>query len=210
MKWCHRCQAAKPIAEFGVNRARRDGLTVYCIECGRAATAESRRKLRGDAVASLGGRCVECGYDKDSRALQFDHVNGDGHAERRPGGLGSGPKFLRAVIAGTLAGRVQLLCANCYAIKVFEANERGRNRQYQREIPTERIDRPSRRWTPEQRAAQAAKSAAMWADPERRAAIVAAQVEAGRDPAIREIRSRAGTKGMRSRWGDRAADTSPT
>lgn len=198
MKWCSRCKTSKPISDFGVNRGRKDGLTVYCIECGREANRVSRLKYRRLALSALGGKCTECGYDKDERALQFDHVHSDGKHDRTSG-LGSGAKFYRAIIDGTIDGRVQILCANCNQIKVWEADERT-GRQYTRQIPTERIDRPSRRWTPEQRELQSAKAKAMWDDPEKREALVAAQTEAGQDPELRAARSKAASKNMTRRW----------
>lgn len=33
-------------------------------------------------IKKLGGKCVHCGF-KDIRALQFDHINGDGYKEKR-------------------------------------------------------------------------------------------------------------------------------
>ena len=196
--WCSRCGTAKSISEFGVNRGRKDGLTVYCIACGNAASRASRLKLRGQALEALGGKCVECGYT-DLRALQFDHVNSDGNHERTSG-LGAGTKFLRAIIAGKVENRVQILCANCNQIKMWESEERIGRRVYTREVPTERIDRPNRRWTPEQRARQSEKSKAVWDDPERRAAQIAAQTAGGQSPDIRAIRSRAASEKMKRRW----------
>ncbi len=66
-------------------------------------------------------RCSICGYDKDVRALQIDHVDGGGSAELR-GGHGAGLAYYLRVLRDT-TGRYQLLCANCNKIKRYEKNE---------------------------------------------------------------------------------------
>jgi 5-methylcytosine-specific restriction endonuclease McrA len=91
-----------------------------------AWTAERKREQRLDerkqAIASLGGRCSACGYS-DWRALQFDHINNDGHLERRSGVAGGVSRYVvRRILKGDDAG-LQLLCANCHAIKTREAED---------------------------------------------------------------------------------------
>lgn len=72
-----------------------------------------RRRSRVNAIIMLGGKCRECGYD-DIRALQIDHINGDGHSERV-----SAPKMVRDIASGKYdKKKYQLLCANCNVIKV--------------------------------------------------------------------------------------------
>ena len=77
------------------------------------------------AVRALGGKCANCGY-KDRRALQIDHIHGDGAAERASGfGRGSVPFWRRVLDIGS--ARYQVLCANCNWIKRLENHEvRGR------------------------------------------------------------------------------------
>jgi hypothetical protein len=75
-----------------------------------------KRNLRIEAIRKLGGRCSRCGYS-DYRALQFDHVNGNGSSEST-----NTAAFLRKVVVG--AGKdFQLLCANCNSIKRCERGE---------------------------------------------------------------------------------------
>jgi hypothetical protein len=74
---------------------------------------EWARRLRKAVIAFLGGKCVRCGFD-DPRALQVDHVNGGGSAERK--------KYKNAktvIYRRVLNGKpgYQLLCANCNWIK---------------------------------------------------------------------------------------------
>lgn len=74
--------------------------------------------LRLAALAALGGRCKKCGFD-DHRALQIDHVDGDGAKERAEGRSPS--TFHKKVIADQTG--YQCLCANCNWIKRHENEE---------------------------------------------------------------------------------------
>jgi hypothetical protein len=46
LKKCPRCDEALPRSEFGVCRARKDGLNLYCKRCIRQKIAQSRQALR--------------------------------------------------------------------------------------------------------------------------------------------------------------------
>jgi hypothetical protein len=46
LKRCPRCEEALPLSEFGVCRARKDGLNLYCKRCIRQKIALSRQALR--------------------------------------------------------------------------------------------------------------------------------------------------------------------
>lgn len=84
------------------------------------AWARQRRFLRKQkVVALLGGQCARCGYKDHIEALQVDHIlptcrtraerfKTTGHVEYK--------KILDGVVS---IGDVQLLCANCHAIKTF-------------------------------------------------------------------------------------------
>lgn len=84
-------------------------------------SARSYNRARSAVLEVLGGVCVRCGFD-DPRALQIDHVNGGGKADRRCRGS---RKLYSAIVAGEPG--FQLLCANCNTIKRVENGEhRGR------------------------------------------------------------------------------------
>lgn len=74
--------------------------------------------IRLEIVQLLGGVCKKCGFS-DARALQIDHIQGGGNAERR-----DCPRypFLNKVLASIANGEnlYQLLCANCNWIKRME------------------------------------------------------------------------------------------
>jgi hypothetical protein len=46
LKRCPRCEESLPVSEFGVCRARKDGLNLYCKRCIRQKIALSRQALR--------------------------------------------------------------------------------------------------------------------------------------------------------------------
>lgn len=73
-----------------------------------------RKKLREQVIEFLGGKCAACGYDDHIMALQVDHINGDGKADRVKGALQSYRNMLKRGCEG-----VQVLCANCHAIKTW-------------------------------------------------------------------------------------------
>lgn len=74
------------------------------------------------AIALLGSKCKNCDF-RDARALQIDHVNGDGYIDRITNGMWS-MKLYRAIVNGIVdIKRYQLLCANCNWIKKYENNE---------------------------------------------------------------------------------------
>ncbi len=69
----------------------------------------------------LGGACVVCG-NTDVRVLEFDHINNNGkqHRERiwgNVGGGGTGTPFWVVAYPEEANEELQLLCANCHAIK---------------------------------------------------------------------------------------------
>src|SRR5207253_4969951 len=46
LKTCPRCEESLPLSEFGLCRARKDGLNLYCKRCIRQKIAQSRQALR--------------------------------------------------------------------------------------------------------------------------------------------------------------------
>ena len=52
-----------------------------------------------------------------------DHVNGDGHIDKRAYGGLSSAAYYKDVANQAQSGKYQLLCANCHAIKTYEQGE---------------------------------------------------------------------------------------
>lgn len=84
---------------------------------------DNLKKYRSKLIELLGGkRCVRCGYNKDERALQIDHINGGGIKERRKGYTYLIHK--KYVDNPILAKKtLQILCSNCNQLKKFDNKE---------------------------------------------------------------------------------------
>lgn len=122
--------------QYPLNRTRRDGLGHYCKQCNaanrrshyfrnrpavkeqaRIATLrrmDSRRRTM-DAVKTTAG-CIDCGYDANPLALEFDH--------REPNlksfTIGSGNRAWDAVWVEV--EKCDVRCANCHRIRTLEAS----------------------------------------------------------------------------------------
>jgi len=80
------------------------------------------KKLKVAIYDKLGDHCVKCGFS-DKRALQVDHINGNGNKTRREM---TNYKFLKSLLEVSdeeLFSNHQILCANCNQIKKIENNE---------------------------------------------------------------------------------------
>lgn len=77
-------------------------------------------KWKEAALDLLGGKCVRC-YFSDKRALQFDHINGDGYLTNKSRNAAHYKHIFKSVT--NKENRFQILCANCNWIKRFENNE---------------------------------------------------------------------------------------
>ncbi len=79
----------------------------------RAKNKSSRIKV----LEYLGGECAICGFN-DFRALQIDHVNGNGKEEK----IRSGATYHKLVMDSydRDENKYQILCANCNWIKRYD------------------------------------------------------------------------------------------
>lgn len=86
-----------------------------------------RYVVRREILDLLGGqKCVHCGFDKDWRCLQIDHINGSGKKDSRTAGGNTNLWALRVWLKKNPEGwqsTYQVLCANCNWIKRFEKGE---------------------------------------------------------------------------------------
>lgn len=82
-------------------------------------------RIRKELFSLLGDKCAKCGFD-DVRALQIDHVNGDGYKDKGKcrGTSSHKRRILDAIKRGE--NRYQILCANCNWIKRVENGEHTR------------------------------------------------------------------------------------
>ena len=88
----------------------------------RTRAKECKDRLRESIFGILGHICVQCGYS-DKRALQFDHINGNGSVEVAM--FKGNSKMLRYYRDNPVdcKNNIQVLCANCNWIKKHENNE---------------------------------------------------------------------------------------
>ena len=81
-------------------------------------------KLRRELLTLAGGKCIRCGFD-DWRALQLDHVKGDGYKYRKKQrhlALDS-KRRVAEKLELIRKKKLQVLCANCNWIKAREQRE---------------------------------------------------------------------------------------
>jgi hypothetical protein len=81
-----------------------------------------RQNFRYKLIKLLGGKCVRCGFI-DFRALQIDHVNGNGreHSKRYRNAYGMYRAMYKEILNGSK--EYQCLCSNCNWIKRAENKE---------------------------------------------------------------------------------------
>lgn len=90
--------------------------------------ARYHKNVKMKLINHLGGKCVKCGFS-DWRALQLDHINGDGGYEIRDvfkNNIKMYAYYVKHLSEATK--RLQLLCANCNWIKRYEQKETGGTR----------------------------------------------------------------------------------
>ena len=134
-KWCPGCEDDRPISVFYIAKCKPDGLSDHCAYHQRLAKKQSRERRRIVFINAMGGECVQCGFS-DWRALQVDHVNGGGTAERK-----IFPSTSKVFYAKVLANRddYQLLCSNHNTIKRYEENEAKGPLTIVQQSPVERL-----------------------------------------------------------------------
>ena len=127
-EWWDQLPPAEQRAKLAAKARKYRAATVTTDEMRRQGAERMREwnaKWKADAHAILGGICKRCGF-ADSRALQIDHVHGDGFTEKKERRrLGSMGAYHKRVVDAASSGRYQLLCANCNWIKRAENGEHG-------------------------------------------------------------------------------------
>lgn len=106
------------------NKAYKDSRPEISASYQRKYRAKSSVIPRLEIVKVLGGKCVNCGYNTDFRALHIDHINGGGKFHR--GKTTSSATYYKHIKESILRGDnlYQLLCCNCNWIKVYDNKER--------------------------------------------------------------------------------------
>lgn len=74
--------------------------------------AKYNERDRRRVFAHYGGKCSCCG-ECEPMFLTIDHINNDGHIERKSGLYTSGSQFYRSIIQRGFPEEYQVLCFNC-------------------------------------------------------------------------------------------------
>lgn len=74
---CMRCDELKKCSEFYTKRSGRNKGNSYteCKLCMNTRNIVRMARLKNQAVAYLGGKCIDCGYSKNVKALHFHHLD---------------------------------------------------------------------------------------------------------------------------------------
>lgn len=98
----------------------------YNIESIRRSAHQQMLKLRMEVLLHYAPngklKCANCGYN-DIRALELDHINGNGNIHRRklaPGNKGGGRTIYLDIKRHGFPPEYQVLCRNCNWIKHIE------------------------------------------------------------------------------------------
>lgn len=127
-KDCGVCRERKPLDQFNADsRNKSTGLRSECKACSTQQTLNARAKrnpedlsavrkarhvrLKAQCFAAYGGMCACCG-ESQIMFLTIDHVNDDGHVERKEYGYSTTNQYKRILDAGCPAS-YQVLCFNC-------------------------------------------------------------------------------------------------
>jgi hypothetical protein len=82
----------------------------------RAYDRKVNKELKIETLSAYGGvKCAVCGYNKDYRALDLDHINGGGNKERIKTGINGGIKFYNILRKQGFPDKdkYRVLCRNC-------------------------------------------------------------------------------------------------
>jgi Zn ribbon nucleic-acid-binding protein len=85
-----------------------------CNKCAAESVVDMRRRNKVKLVEMFGGCCVDCGYNKDYKALQFHHKEPSTKEFGIGSSLGASYSLKRQIKE---AEKCILLCANCHIEK---------------------------------------------------------------------------------------------
>lgn len=88
-------------------------------------TKGRRNDNRAFFLAKLGGRCVDCGYNEKSYALDFDHIN----PETKLHNVAALMALKNRDTIWAEVQKCQILCVRCHRIRSIEAGHIGRKRK---------------------------------------------------------------------------------
>lgn len=133
VKRCRKCSKVKPLAEFYYAVQATDKRQSHCKKCRDGAREERRKRTPHKADAQrvrmerfkkkllphreavfqhYGNACYCCG-ETIRELLTIDHVNNDGHQQRRENRGASGAFKYKAIVDAGFPADLRLACYNC-------------------------------------------------------------------------------------------------
>ena len=108
---CSRCGQDKPTADFYFRRTE-NRHHPYCRPCHNEYTQERFKRRKEEAIAYLGGRCVDCGDAFHPSVFEFHHR--DPSKKDLTGSQIKRGAWTRVRLE---LDKCDLLCANCHRIR---------------------------------------------------------------------------------------------
>ena len=130
MKTCRDCGLSKPLDDFYVNAGSKGGRLTRCKPCVVVRYGEGRRRRQRELLVYIQAikverGCVDCGYNANPVALDFDHLPQFQKAHRlavMPAGA------TRARIDAEIA-KCEVVCANCHAERTHQRKQARKGAQ---------------------------------------------------------------------------------
>lgn len=107
---CSSCWEIKCKDEYYANGK---SLHTHCKTCVKKKVIERQREIKKKVVQYMGGKCIDCGYDKHLAALQIHHLN---PSIKDPNFTQFKTRKFDVRFEKELKSCV-LLCANCHAVR---------------------------------------------------------------------------------------------
>lgn len=106
-KQCPKCLEIKELKEFNI---RPNGnITSYCSKCNNDNRYSILKRHKLQIISELGNCCVKCGYNKNTSALEFHHIDPDHKDFHFGNSKTTNINKLRKEIEKCI-----LVCANCH------------------------------------------------------------------------------------------------
>lgn len=115
MKTCYICGNSLPLEDFYLSSKAKDGRQNRCKECHRLTQLNyyhNNKQKASDYKLEKG--CVDCGYNKNPYALDFDHLDGKSYTISQHLHRKSWASLLKEI------SKCEVRCANCHRIKTAE------------------------------------------------------------------------------------------
>lgn len=110
--------------------------TEYRKKVARFAISEKRRKLKEEAIAYKGGKCIKCGYNKCNAAMVFHHED----PSQKDFGIAENKKSRKFEAIKSELDKCILICSNCHFETHNEENQKSRLEKI-KEIDSERSNK---------------------------------------------------------------------